>query len=510
MALTNVQNKISEAVASVDNFNAISLDKSKTMFKECLGTDFPFDVIEAAKKYVGQLSNILNSGLDGLLCGSSIGDVTSMTKDLIDTTVDSTSETIDLFTSDDEEELEKARLPVDHTITSNDWIKSYDEQRGSYKTVFEINTDYNVGADYVDVDAVATCETCKYDLDTDKHELTVSLDINVTVNNLYRGPNDGRTMHTDGENILSPVSGKFCYSKTKTITGSGLPPTYVQFDAEDCQFSGTTGIDLKICGVIYGLKHNENNNSPKFTFVLAPLNYKKQWSDLSNTLTSYQQQQVDEIKNATTNNAKNHALMGLKSQFMTSSEIDGAMDKALDSMLGSNEAFATVNKDNIKNSVKNTIANNAIALANGDPLTLDDAVMATIAGEVTASSINAGLEKLGIDANISSDCTKELIGKVLELLPDATLDNPFGGITNFIDTSESIAFAKNILDKLNERFNQLMSAQCMQAINNTFDVCSNNIAEATGHSLELINAASKGNAAGANAAKKYLTGKSPF
>ena len=141
---------------------------------------------------------------------------------------------------------------------------------------------------------------------------------------------------------------------------------------------------------------------------------------------------------------------------------------------------------------------------------MDKTVVSTIAGEVTASSINAGLEKLGINANISSDCTKELIGKVLNLLPDATLENPFGGITNFIDTSKAFAFAQSILNELNERFNQLMSAQCMQAINNTFDVCSNNIAEATGHSLELLNASAKGNAAGTLASKKYLTGKSPF
>lgn len=509
MALLNTQNKISEAVASVDNFNAISMDKSKTMFRECLGTEFPFDVIEAAKKYVGQLSDILNNGLDGLLCGSSVGDVANMTKDLADTTVTSTKDTVDLFASDDEKEIEEARIPVDHTITSNAWLRSYDEQEGSYNVSYKKATDLNLGADSVHINATATCSECKYNKDSDTHIINATLTITVTVDNLLRGPNDGETQFTDGENVLTPVSGKFYYNKNINITGNGVVPSIIQFEAQECPFSGINGITLKICGAMFGLDENVENPTPRFNFILAPLNYKKQWSELSSTLTSFQQEQVNSIKNATTENAKNHALMGLKSQFMTSSEIDGAMDKALDKMLG-DEAFASVNKDNIKNSVKNSIADNAIALANGDDLSLDKTVVSTIAGEVTASSINAGLEKLGIDANISSDCTKELIGKVLDLLPDATLENPFGGITNFIDTSKAFAFAQSILNELNERFNQLMSAQCMQAINNTFDVCSNNIAEATGHSLELLNASAKGNAAGTLASKKYLAGKSPF
>lgn len=509
MSFTNVQTKLTEAVASVDNFNAISLDKSKTMFKECLGTEFPFDVIEAAKKYVAQLSNILNVGLDGLLCGTSVGDVVSMTRDLVDTTVTSAKDAVDLFVSDDEEEIAKARIPIDHTITSNAWLKSYDEQRGQWGIVVEKMTDLNVGADYVDIDAEATCTKCTYDSETNKHEVSATLTISVNIDNLLRGPNDGESKFTDGENIFAPVSGKFYYNKTVNLSGDGNVPTIIQFEAEDCPFSGVSGITLKICGLIFGLEENGDNSAPRFSFILTPLIYKKQWSDLSNKLTTAQQEQVNEIKNATTNNAKNHALMGLKSQFMTSTEIDTAMDKALDKMLG-DSAFESVNKDNIKNSVKNTIANNAIALANGDDLSLDKTVVATIAGEVTSSSINAGLKKLGIDTNISSDCTKELIGKVLKLLPDATLENPFGGITNFIDTSKAFAFAQNILTELNTRFNQLMSAPCMQAINNTFDLCSNNIAEATGNTLELLNASAKGNAAALNASKKFLAGKSPF
>lgn len=509
MGFVNIQNKISEAVASVDNFNAISLDKSKTMFKECLGTDFPFDVLEAAKKYVGQLSNILNVGLDGLLCGTSIGDVAGMTKDLIDTTVSSTKDAVELFTSDDEEELAKARLPVDHIITSNDWIKTYDEQSGHFDTIYELMTDHNIGAKYVDIDTNATCSNCTYDENTNTYALTVTLNITVAIDELHRGPNDGRTEYTDGENIFPPVTGVFSYSKTLNLTGDGKIPRVIQFGAIDCPFSGCQGITLKICGNIFGLVANKPNPAPRYNFILSPLTYKKQWSDLSNKLTSFQQKQVDEIKNATTTNAKNHALMGLKSQFMTSSEIDGAMDKALDKMLG-DKAFAAINKDNIKYSVKNSIANSAIALANGDDLTLDKTVVSTIAGEITASSINAGLAHIGIDTSISSDCTKELIGKVLDLLPDATLENPFGGITNFIDTSKAFAFAQNVLNQLNARFNELMSAECMQAINNTFDLCSNNIAEATGNTLELVNAAAKGNAAGAAAAKKFLAGKSPF
>ena len=173
---------------------------------------------------------------------------------------------------------------------------------------------------------------------------------------------------------------------------------------------------------------------------------------------------------------------------MQSSELDTAMDAQLDKLGDSIPALAGIDKSNVKGAVKTMVADNAIALANGDSLSIDKEITKTIASEVTASSINAGLSKLGIDASISSDCTKELLDSAIALLPDATLDNPFGGMDDCISYDDAYSYAKGVVSDLQQKFDKLLSKDCIQAVNNSYDICSSNMASTTGNIVDYSKA----------------------
>jgi hypothetical protein len=189
---------------------------------------------------------------------------------------------------------------------------------------------------------------------------------------------------------------------------------------------------------------------------------------------------------------------------MMSSEIDSAMDNALNKLVGGNPALAGINTSAIKSSVKDTIATNAISLANGNGLALESTVITSIAAEVTSTSINNGIAALGIsNVNISTQCTKDLLDKLAGLLNvDGTykLADPFGKIENFINFDKAYNFAKTTIDNLMGRFNKLLNSDCIKAVNNSFDLCNSSIAGAAGSVTDFAGASSKG----ASAAKKYL------
>jgi hypothetical protein len=107
------------------------------------------------------------------------------------------------------------------------------------------------------------------------------------------------------------------------------------------------------------------------------------------------------------------------------------------------------------------------------------------------------------NVNISTQCTKELLDKLASMLNlDGTysLADPFGKIKNFINFDDAYNFAKGVIDDLMSRFNKLLNSDCMQAVNNSFDLCNSSIAEAAGSVADFAGASSKGS----NAAKKYL------
>ena len=50
---------LAQLTTNVELFNGISLDESKEMFKQCLGTEFPYDVIDSVQKYSNTLASFL-------------------------------------------------------------------------------------------------------------------------------------------------------------------------------------------------------------------------------------------------------------------------------------------------------------------------------------------------------------------------------------------------------------------------------------------------------------------
>lgn len=469
LSTSSLSGKMSELTSSVEAFNGVSMDKSKTMFKDCLGTEFPFDVVEAVENYVDKLSTALNSSLDAVLCGNAVNNLGKATTDLIDTASGSANSVMDLFSSSESSD----KGLTNHTITSNDWIKTYsgDDAEQLKKTIILISG--NIGADKVELSAEGSY--------TDNKDGTASATLTVTVevDRLYRGPNDGQSKDTDAENTLEPVSGTFKYSdKNENFFIFGK--TFLSFDSVTIPLSSNSDITLKIGGSVF----NDNTISVN----ISELTFTNNWSDVNVGLTSAQSEASEESTASAINQAKKQALNALKSDFMQSSELDTAMDAQLDKLGDSIPALAGIDKSNVKGAVKTMVADNAIALANGDSLSIDKEITKTIASEVTASSINAGLSKLGIDASISSDCTKELLDSAIALLPDATLDNPFGGMDDCISYDDAYSYAKGVVSDLQQKFDKLLSKDCIQAVNNSYDICSSNMASTTGNIVDYSKA----------------------
>lgn len=469
LSTSSLSGKMSELTSSVEAFNGVSMDKSKTMFKDCLGTEFPFDVVEAVETYVDKLSTALNSSLDAVLCGNAVNNLGSATTDLINSVSGSAESVMDLFSSSESSD----KGLTNHTITSNDWIKTYSgaDAEQLKKTIILISG--NIGADKVELSAEGSY--------TDNKDGTASATLTVTVDvdRLYRGPNDGQSKDTDAENTLEPVSGTFKYSgKNENFFTFGK--TFLSFDSIAVPLSSNSDITLKISGSVF----NDNTISVN----ISELTFTNNWSDVNVGLTSAQSEASEESTASAINQAKKQALNALKSDFMQSSELDTAMDAQLDKLGDSIPALAGIDKSNVKGAVKTMVADNAIALANGDSLSIDKEITKTIASEVTASSINAGLSKLGIDASISSDCTKELLDSAIALLPDATLDNPFGGMDDCISYDDAYSYAKGVVSDLQQKFDKLLSKDCIQAVNNSYDICSSNMASTTGNIVDYSKA----------------------
>lgn len=553
-------NPIENAVNSVEAFNGLTFDQSKDMFKSCLGTEFPFDVLEAVDGYANRLKDLLNASLDAWICGTAVGDLANTAKTSIVTSANSTIGAYEKLTGTDigmsldtstienviknpdgttssststvitiQNDMDNKEITLmDNTITNYYWLKTFDTNyidshknetisssgnnmvrhwqslyRSNYATPAGAYTLDDLGADSINIDCkVISSKNGSIKKQTNGTYLVeVDFEVEVTAKNLLRGPNK---MQYDGPDVLSPISSAFSHV-WRYSREHDTPPTTLQLESEEIKMDNHPGISLKVSPTLHDFNIVSGNDvlPPRMVINFSMLKFNNEWSKFSSTLNPEQQAQVDAAREKSSE-LKNMALNSLRSQFMTSSVINEAMHDQIDKLVGTNPALAGVDVQNITDALKQTVANNAISLAHGDALTLDKTLMNTIASEVTASSINSGLASLGIDTTISSDCTAELLSGLIELLPDATLENPFGGLSTYINFDAAISFAQGALAQVTALFDQLMNAECMVAINNAFDVCSNDLAVAVGNTLEVASESLKDPASMIDMSKQYL------
>lgn len=512
---------LTDITNSVDAFNSVSMDQSKTLFKDCLGTDFPFDVIESVENYVNKLSNALNSSLDDLLCGNAVGDVVQANKDLINETSDSFSKASDQATGfydgvasafdedapkgdykDNQPNLEEEKqYAKSWSIGYNPWVNTFTntnmEKSGSSftKTLYSEN-DASLGADSATITFKGSYKISTVDAKTKR--CSISCEATSSVVWLQRGPN------TDGDNFFKPLTGSFTGNFNYSIDFTdNVLQNFFSLKTQKVKFTVHPGITLTMNLNVYNIDRNkpidQTNPIDEFSLMLGPLDFDMCWCDLNRSGTTGKS-----TSETPASVAKQQALNSLKSQFMTSSLVDEAMDDQLDSLIDTCPALGGINKSNVKTAMKESIADNAIALANGDPLSVDKTLISTIASEATASSVNAGLEKLGIDANISADCTKELLSGVIDMLPEATMDNPFGGMSNYIGFEDAFNYASGVVGKLLDQFDSLLSSDCVKAVNNSFDICDQEIADAAGSGVDLAKASLKDPSQAKNVGKLFV------
>ena len=514
---------LQELTTNVELFNNITLDDSKAMFKSCLGTDFPYDVIDSVQQYAAKLTNFLNSSLDDLLCGSAIKNIAISTKDFAKTTTSQIDKYAvePLFGSEEEQKIyEENGLKTNHTIGYNDWVRTWtidDFNHASQKTF----TSGNINADSVSITVSGNISVTKTNMGTDInpnyfYRWSGGINVSVSVSNLRRGPNDGSSPITDGTDVLSPVSGTFTYSNTINSSGNSLP-TYLDFSNKTVIFSGDLGIDLTIKGFFYGLNDNTySSSSPNWNITLSNLNYVNAWSDVSTTLNSEQKSQIDDLYNLSVDSIKNQALTSLKSNFMSSSMAGGVIEDKLNEWSSTYPALSGINTRSITDAITGSIANNAISIfEGGDSLNFDSLIKDTIATEITTSSINSVLEQNGLgDYAISTDCTKELLDNLTSTLGidvglgDISLSDlpSIPKLADYIPFDLSLSFANEVLGELNSIFNNsLLSSDCITAINNNFDICSAQIAEIAGGVADIATAKTTAADIANQQASKYLT-----
>ena len=119
-----------EVTTNVEMFNGLSMDRSKQAFKDCIGDEFPYDVVDSVQKYAVKLSQKLNSSLDDILCGAAITDTSQEFNDIVDSISGAYDKfgTDPIFSSKAEEDLYKINgLGTDKIISSNAWVKSWNK-----------------------------------------------------------------------------------------------------------------------------------------------------------------------------------------------------------------------------------------------------------------------------------------------------------------------------------------------------------------------------------------------
>ena len=130
---------------------------------------------------------------------------------------------------------------------------------------------------------------------------------------------------------------------------------------------------------------------------------------------------------------------------------------------------------------------------------------------------------MGVDGSITTNCTKDLLSKLGGYLGDATdylglsgvdlgIETPdlglgdlkFGKLKDYIPFDVSSVISEDILTEINNRFGKLMSSDCIKTINNTFDICDNQIASVAGGLSHLVNSKASASSVAKDVASKYI------
>lgn len=528
---------ITEVTTNVEMFNGLSLDRSKQAFQDCIGNEFPFDVVDSVQNYANKLAKFLNSSLDDLLCGTAISDTVKATGEAIGSTTTAVYNGVDgadydMFAVDDmfedSFELESYKiggLGTDKIISSNAWVKQWSKSDFPKPVLTgDFTTDIKTGdilADSVNISVAPSVSI------TNKTISNGSISVYIDITNLRRGPNDGSSKTKDGTNVFESVSGSFVYSGKIIETGN----MGITFDSQKCVFSGDSNISCTIQANIInvnasGASGNYTDKNPEFVVFISDLTYKGCWSDLSTTLNSAQKDEIDGIYKSVKNNIKDQAYTTLKTEFMTSSISNEVINDTLADYASSYPALSQVNTHELSNAIKNNLADNAIAIAEGGEVKLDSSFKEQLATSVTTSATNNQLKSMGIDASISENCTKELLGKLGGYLGDAAdylglsdldlslgmegvdldlgIGEFFSGLKDYVPFDVAVAFAEDVLTTINEKFQKLMSSDCIKTLNNTFDVCDSQIASVAGGVSDLANSKLSAQSVAKDAASKYI------
>lgn len=516
---------LTEVTTNVEMFNGLSMDRSKQAFKDCIGDEFPYDVVDSVQNYAAKLSQKLNSSLDDILCGAAITDTNQEFNDIIDSVSDAYDKfgTDPIFSSEAEEDLYKINgLGTDKIISSNAWVKSWNKSdftkpvtTGTF--INEIKTG-DILADNVSITVKPSISIANKTLNTG------SISVNINITNLRRGPNDGSSKTKDGTNILESVSGSFSYTGKITVKDT----TQLIFDSQKCVFSGDSNISCTIQANIInvnasGASGDYTDLEPDFTVYISDLTYKGCWSDISSSLTSAQKEEIDNVYNSVKDNIKDRAYTTLKSEFMTSSLANEIINDKLAEYQSTYPALSEINTSELSQNIKNNLADNAIAIAEGGEVKLDSSFKENLATSITTSAINNELKNMGVDGSITTNCTKDLLSKLGGYLGDAAdylglsdidlgIEAPdlglgdlkFGKLKDYIPFDVSSVISEDILIEINNRFGKLMSSDCIKTINNTFDICDDQIASVAGGLSDLVNSRISASSAAKDAASKYI------
>ncbi len=466
-----IRNLLSGAVSSitekVEAFNDIALDKSTNSFRQCLGDSVPFEVIEGVQNYCNKLSTVLNSSLDDLACGVATIDnskelLPAYNKDAAKIFSGLDEPPMGLFNSATEKASYLANgLTTSNNISSNDWIGK-DVLSGGDTVRF---TSGALGADAVNI----TKNNLSYNPNSGK----LLYDYSINITNLQCGPNDGSSKTKDAKNVLEPVSGVFNYSGNKNIPATGTTSISLK-----SAFSSATDINSNATLNV----ETSNGQIVKSEFIVNNVSIGS-WCAASDGLTSAQKEEINNMMTTNFEETKGKALSVLKSVFVTSSILaDTLMDSAKD-LSNSDKLLANLDAVEITNAVKTSIANSAISIVNGIA-SLDATCISTISNEITNASINNYLESNGIPGDIGKDCSQKFLNGAAKTLsyngisPSAPgLDGVIDfGSDNIVTKSESLAYASSVMSTMNEKYeSQVLSADCLNAVNSQYDVISDEI-----------------------------------
>lgn len=505
---------LNSAINNVNLFNNMSFDRAGGILNDCLDTSkLPPEVIDSVKTYTKALSDVLNAGLDDLLCNNLLQNTVnqiSSVKNPVETLETATEQYIVDPLFDTVEELQIAienGIASSNTITTNDWLKTY-----TFKAENENSISAAVYFGSGNLNAQTVNINLKCNIIKDELNRIYTGSLLVSIQNLHCGINDGQTPTTDGTNAIPDIS-RINFEFPINFTTNSNIKTIKKTIEIGYQLAGSnvanSRVSLDSIIVISNIQ-----SVPEFSITLTNLKFINSWTIISEGLNSEQKAEIRAIAKSTLDNAKTTAKNMLKSDFMSSSLATVSLGETMNKFKSTYPALSVMSTEIITSSIADAMDGNAIKIANAsDDSVINDIFTSTVATSITTNSINMALDNVGMSGlNISEDCTAQLLGKAagaLSSIPGVSetagainntmgniqtgINNAILGINNaleeivdYIPFDVALAIAGTALSKINAVFgDKLMSLECLTSINDTFDVCSDQLADLSAISAEL-------------------------